>query len=344
MKREVKAHKPFFCWWNATRMHLYTHVRDSMRGRSGISEYFDGMLEHDDDVGKLLKTLDDLGIADNTIVLYTTDNGPHMNSWPDGAMTPFHSEKNTNWEGAFRVPAMIRWPGHIKPGTVSNEIVSGLDWFPTFLAAAGDADVKDRLLQGWDTGGRTFKVHLDGFNQLPYLTGQEDKSARKEFFYFNDDGQLVAVRYENWKMVFCEQKTPGTLDIWGEPFTCRRTPKMYNLRMDPYERADITSNSYWDWVLQRAFLAVPTQALVAQFIATFKDFPPRQRPSSFSIDQTWIKCSSHRRIENGARAPAGKTPGGHCWCCSTTRCASTLYGHNHLPKLVDRSPPSQFGK
>jgi arylsulfatase A-like enzyme len=285
IKRQAKANKPFFCWWNATRMHLYTHVRPSMQGRSGISEYFDGMLEHDDDVGKLLKTLDDLGIAGNTIVLYTTDNGPHMNSWPDGAMTPFRSEKNTNWEGAFRVPAMIRWPDHIKPGIVSNGIVSGLDWFPTLLAAAGEANVKDRLLQGWQTGGRTYKLHLDGYNQLPCLAGQADKSARKEFFYFNDDGQLVAVRYENWKQVFCEQKTPGTLDLWGEPFTCRRLPKLYNLRMDPYERADITSNTYWDWMIQHAFLAVPTQAFVAQFIATFKDFPPRQRPSSFSVDQ-----------------------------------------------------------
>jgi arylsulfatase A-like enzyme len=285
IQSQVKAKKPFFCWWNGTRMHLYTHVRPSMQGRSGISEYFDGMLEHDDDVGKLLKTLDDLGIADNTIVLYTTDNGPHMNSWPDGAMTPFRSEKNTNWEGAFRVPAMIRWPGLIKPGTVSNDIVSGLDWFPTFLAAAGDPGIKERLLAGWQTGGRTYNNHLDGFNQLPYLTGKEDKSSRKAFFYFNDDGQLVAVRYESWKQVFCEQKTQGTLDIWGEPFTCRRLPKLYNLRMDPYERADVTSNTYWDWTIQHAFLAVPTQALVAQFIATFKDFPPRQKPSSFNIEQ-----------------------------------------------------------
>ena len=266
-------------------MHLYTHVRPEMIGRSGISEYFDGMLEHDDDVGKLLKTIDDLGVANNTIVIYGTDNGPHMNSWPDGAMTPFRSEKNTNWEGAFRVPAMIRWPGHIKPGTVSNEIFSGLDWFPTLLAAAGDTTVKDRLLKGWDAGGRTYKVHLDGYNQLPYLTGEQPKSARNSFFYFNDDGQLVAVRYENWKQVFCEQKTPGTLDLWGQPFTCRRLPKLYNLRMDPYERADITSNTYWDWTIRHAFLAVPTQALVGEFIGTFKEFPPRQKPSSFSVDE-----------------------------------------------------------
>ncbi|WP_441999046.1 arylsulfatase [Microvirga sp. 2TAF3] len=285
IQRQVKANKPFFCWFNSTRMHLYTHVRPEYLGRSGISEYSDGMLEHDGHVGLLLKTLDDLGIANDTIVLYSTDNGPHMNSWPDGAMTPFRSEKNTNWEGAFRVPAMIRWPGRIKPGEISNEIVSGLDWFPTLLAAAGDTGVKERLLQGWQLGGRTYKVHLDGYNQLPYLGGEDSKSPRKGFFYFDDDGQLVGVRYENWKQVFCEQKTPGTLDIWGEPFTCRRVPKLFNLRMDPYERADITSNTYWDWTIRHAFLGVPTQALVAQFLETFREFPPRQKPSSFGIDR-----------------------------------------------------------
>ncbi len=283
--RQVRANKPFFTWYNSTRMHLYTHVRPSMLGRSGISEYFDGMLEHDDDVGKLLKALDDLGIAGNTIVVYTTDNGPHMNSWPDGGYTPFRNEKNSNWEGAFRVPAFVRWPGHIAPGTVSNEMFSGLDWFPTLLAAAGDVSVKDRLLAGWQTGGTTFKVHLDGYNQLPYLTGQQPKSARKDFFYFNDDGQLVALRYDNWKMVFCEQRVEGTLRIWAEPFVCLRVPKIFNLRMDPYERADVTSNTYYEYLLERAFLVVPTQAAVGEFIATFRDFPPRQRPSSFSVDQ-----------------------------------------------------------
>jgi arylsulfatase len=285
IQRQARANIPFFCWFNATRMHLYTHVRPSMQGRSGISEYFDGMLEHDDDVGKLLKTLDDLDIANNTVVVYSTDNGPHMNSWPDGGYTPFRNEKNSNWEGAFRVPAFVRWPGRIRPGTVSNEIFSGLDWFPTLLAAAGDTGVKERLLQGWETGGRTYKVHLDGYNQLPYLTGQQDKSARKEFFYFNDDGQLVALRYENWKFVFCEQRAEGTLRVWAEPFTCLRLPKIFNLRMDPYERADITSNTYYEYSLERAFLVVPTQAVVSQFIATFRDFPPRQKPSSFSVDQ-----------------------------------------------------------
>ncbi len=285
IQRQARSGKPFFVWYNSTRMHVHTHVRPEYQGRSGISEYADGMLEHDGHVGQLLKALDDLGLANDTIVVYSTDNGPHMNHWPDGAMTPFRGEKNTNWEGAFRVPALVRWPGRIRAGAVSNEIVSGLDWFPTLLAAAGDTGVKDRLLKGWDTGGRTYKVHLDGYNQLPYLTGQEDKSARKEFFYFNDDGQLVAVRHENWKLNFCEQRVEGTMQIWAEPFVCQRIPKIFNLRMDPFERASITSNTYHEWVHRHAYLAVPGQDIVGRFIATFKEFPPRQRPSSFSIDQ-----------------------------------------------------------
>ena len=287
IQRQVSANKPFFVWMNATRMHFITHVRESMRGQSGMpdNEYADGMVEHDGDVGKLLKALDDLGIANNTIVLYTTDNGPHMNAWPDAAMTPFRNEKTSNWEGAYRVPAVVRWPGHIQPGSVSNDIVSGLDWFPTLLAAAGDTDVKDRLLTGWDIGGTSYKVHLDGYNQLPYLTGQQDKSARQEFFYFNDDGQLMAIRVQDWKIVFCEQRTEGTAAVWRDPFVCMRAPTMFNLRMDPYERAEITSNSYNDWMLRRSFLVVPSQAIVAQFIGTFKEFPPRQKPASFSVDQ-----------------------------------------------------------
>ena len=287
IRRQTQANQPFFCWFNSTRMHAITHVRPSMSGQSGISEYFDGMVEHDGQVGQILKALDDLGIANDTIVVYSTDNGPHMNTWPDGGYTPFRNEKNSNWEGAFRVPAFVRWPGRIPAGSVSNEIFSGLDWFPTLLAAAGDTGVKARLLAGWQPqpGGRTYKVHLDGYNQLPYLTGQQSKSARKEFFYFNDDGQLVSMRYENMKLVFCEQREAGTIQIWREPFICLRAPKMYNLRMDPYERADITSNTYNDWVFRLSFLAVPAQALVAQFIDTFKEFPPRQTPSSFSVDQ-----------------------------------------------------------
>ena len=287
IQRQARANKPFFVWFNSTRMHAFTHVRPSMRGQSGMpdNEYADGMIEHDGHVGKLLKVLDDLNVANDTIVVYTTDNGPHMNSWPDAAMTPFRNEKNSNWEGAFRVPAMVRWPGRIRPGTISNEMVSGLDWFPTLLAAAGDTGVKERLLTGSQIGGTTYKVHLDGYNQLPYLTGQQDKSARKEFVYFNDDGQLVALRVDNWKLVFCEQRTQGTLQIWREPFVCMRGPTMFNLRMDPYERAEITSNTYNDWMLRRSFLVVPAQAIVGKFMATFKEFPPRQRPSSFSVDQ-----------------------------------------------------------
>jgi arylsulfatase A-like enzyme len=287
IQRQVKAGKPFFCWMNTTRMHVYTHVRASMRGQSGMpdNEYADGMIEHDGDVGKLLKVLDDLGVANDTIVLYTTDNGPHMNSWPDAAMTPFRSEKDTNWEGAFRVPCMVRWPGNIKPGGVSNGIVGSHDWFPTFLAAAGDTGVTDRLLKGWQIGDRTYKVHLDGYNQLAYLTGQQDHSERRAFIYFDDDGQLVAIRFDNWKLVFYEQKTPGTLDIWGEPFTARRLPLFFNLRMDPYERAQITSNEYYAWTLKKAYLLYGSQAIAQQFVNTLKDYPPHQKPQSFNLDR-----------------------------------------------------------
>jgi arylsulfatase len=214
-----------------------------------------------------------------------------MNTWPDGGMTPFRSEKNTNWEGAYRVPAMIRWPGRIRPGQVSNEIFAALDWFPTLLAAAGEPDIKNKLLGGYNSMGKTFKVHLDGYNQLPFLTGQQEKSERKEFFYINDDAQLTAVRYENWKMVFCEQRAQGTLRIWAEPFTCLRLPKLLNLRLDPYERADITSNTYYDWAMQRAFMIVPAQGLVNRFVESFKEFPPRQKPSSFSVDEVLAAMS-----------------------------------------------------
>ncbi len=288
MERQAKAGKPFFCWYNSTRMHLRTHVRPEHRGPAGLTartEYADGMIEHDATIGEILKKLDELGIANNTIVIYTTDNGPHMNSWPDAAMTPFRSEKNTNWEGAYRVPCMIRWPGQIKPGSVSNDIISGLDWLPTLVAAAGDPDIKDKLLKGYTAGSKTFRNHLDGYNQLPYLTGKEEHSPRKEFFYFNDDGDLVAMRYENWKFVFSEQRAPGTLRTWAEPFTSLRLPKFFDLRADPYERADITSNTYYDWIISQAYLINIAQEEVAKFLATFKDFPPAQRPASFSVDQ-----------------------------------------------------------
>jgi arylsulfatase len=296
IRRQAQAGKPFFCWMNTTRMHLRTHVAPERRSPPGLTartEYADGMVEHDGHVGKLLKSLDDLGIADDTIVLYTTDNGPHMNTWPDGAMTPFRSEKNTNWEGAFRVPCMIRWPGKIKAGSISNEIVSGLDWCPTLLAAAGDPDVKEKLLEGHDAAGKTLKVHLDGFNQLPYLTGQQEKSAREHFFYFNDDGDLVALRYANWKIVFMEQRAPGTLRVWAEPFTALRVPKFFDLHADPYERADVTSNTYYDWFIDHAFIMYGAVAGTAKFLETFKEFPPSQKAASFTIDQAMEKMKQN---------------------------------------------------
>lgn len=288
MKRQHEADKPFFTWMNTTRMHARTHVREEHRsapGLTALTEYADGMIEHDAVVGEILKSLDDMGIADDTIVIYTTDNGPHQNTWPDAGTTPFRSEKNTNWEGAFRVPAMIRWPGHVEPGSVANDIVSGLDWFPTIMAAVGDTDITQRLLDGTTIDGKEYKNHLDGYNQLPYLTGQADKGARKEFFYFNDDGEMVALRFENWKVVFQEQRAQGTLNIWAEPFTKLRVPRLFDLRADPYERASITSNTYFDWLFEHIFLLSAAQAEAGKFLATFKDFPPAQRPDSFSIDQ-----------------------------------------------------------
>ncbi|PVB60408.1 arylsulfatase [Labrenzia sp. 011] len=288
MNRQVEQGKPFFIWMNTTRMHFRTHVKAENRsapGLTALTEYADGMIEHDAIVGQILDALDQTGIADNTIVIYSTDNGPHQNSWPDAGTTPFRSEKNTNWEGAFRVPAMIRWPGHIEPGTVKNGMFSGLDWFPTLLAAAGDADIKDRLLEGTTIDGSDYKVHLDGYNQLPYLTGETDETARKEFFYFNDDGAVVALRYENWKVVFQEQRAKGTLNIWAEPFTALRVPKLFDLRSDPYERADRTSNTYYDWLMDHVFLLTPAQVEVAKFFGTFEEYPPSQRAASFSVDQ-----------------------------------------------------------
>ena len=295
MEKAVKSNTPFFVWFNTTRMHFRTHVRDSHRDKPGLTartEYADGMIEHDNVVGTVLDKVDELGITDNTIVIYSTDNGPHKNSWPDAANSPFRNEKNSNWEGAFRVPAMIRWPGHIKAGSVSNEIVSGLDWAPTLVAAAGNPNITEQLKKGtFSSNGKKFRNHLDGYNILPYLTGKEEKSPRKEFFYFNDDAQLVGLRYENWKMVFMEQREQGTLQVWAEPFTPLRLPKMFDLRADPYESADYTSNTYWDWVLDHAYLLVPAQQYAATFLATFKEFPPRQAPASFNLDEVMKKLS-----------------------------------------------------
>ena len=302
MTRQVRANKPFFTWMNTTRMHVFTHVRQSMRNQAGMpgNEYADGMLEHDGDVGKLLKAVDDLGIANNTIIVYSTDNGPNQFSWPDAATTPFRSEKDTNWEGAFRVPAMIRWPGHVQPGQISTDIFSGLDWFPTLLAAAGDTTIKDRLLKGADIGGTTFKVHLDGYNQVDYISGKS-KDPRTEFAYFDDDGELVAFRHGDWKAVFAEQKKPGGFPVWYEPLTVYRIPKLFNLRMDPYERADIVSDQYDDWRVKNTYLMGYVNLKAAAFLQTFKDYPPSQIPASFTIDQ--VVKDIDRRIE-ALSAPA----------------------------------------
>jgi len=295
MKRQHAAGKPFFVWYNSTRMHLRTHVRAEHRGRykHGDSEYIDGMIEHDETVGSLLKTLDDLGIANNTILVYTSDNGPHMNTWPDGAMTPFRSEKNTNWEGAFRVPMLVRWPGHIKPGTVTNELMSHNDWIPTLMSIAGERDIVGKLLKGYTTGGpqgRTYKVHLDGYDQSMFLTtvsgtpGNNNgaKSARDKFFYSDDDGLLVGMRQGDYKYVFSEQRKEGTMGVWAEPFTTLRMVKVFNLMQDPYERADITSNTFWDWNLNHVGSGYGMMEEVFRFVATFNEYPPRSFPPSFN--------------------------------------------------------------
>jgi arylsulfatase A-like enzyme len=279
------AGKPFFLWYNTTAMHFRTHPAPKHLGKSGKGGFYnDVMVAHDENIGKVLNKLDELGIADNTIVMYSTDNGPHFNAWPDGGITPFRSEKNTNWEGAWRVPTFVRWPGKFPAGSVLNGIVSHQDWLPTLLSAAGEANIKEELLQGYKSDSKTFKVHIDGYDMLPYLKGETKESPRKFFFYINDDGQLVAIRYEDWKLVFMEQRAKQ-MDCWVEPFVQLRIPKMFNLRRDPFERADENSNTYWDWLLNHAFLLIPAQALVAQQIQSFKEFPPRQKPASFNLDR-----------------------------------------------------------
>jgi len=312
MQKQKAAGKPFFTWMNFTRMHLFTHVRPEFKGQSGMpgNEYADGMVEMDNNVGKLLKALDDMGISKDTIVVYTTDNGPNQFSWPDAATTPFRSEKDTNWEGAFRVPAMVRWPGVIKAGEVSNEMFSGLDWFPTLLAAAGDTDIKDRLLKGTPIGNKTGKVHLDGFNQLDLLTGKTTKGARDEFFYFDDDGNMVAMRFGNWKAVFCEQRAPGGMQVWANPFTCLRLPKIFNLRMDPFERADVVSDQFYDFQTKNVYLTEQATTRAAAFLETFIDYPPSQLPPSFSVDQVEKRINGiiEERMKKDAAAAASAAP------------------------------------
>lgn len=296
IERKTAEGTPWFVWWSGTRMHFRTHVKDELRGISGQDEYADGMVEHDRHIGLFLDKLDELDIVDNTFVFYSTDNGPHMNSWPDAAMTPFRGEKNTNWEGGWRVPAMVRWPGRIEPGSVSNEIMHHMDWLPTFLAMAGVPDIKEQLLDGVTVaevgGGRDYKVHLDGYNTLPYLMGEEETSPRNEIFYFSDDGDLTALRYNDWKAIFLEHRYPQTLRAWAEPWTELRIPLLFNLRRDPYERANITSNTYWDWYLNHVFLLLPAAVYVGEFLETFEEFPPRQKPGSFTIGDAKDKIFS----------------------------------------------------
>ncbi len=293
IERQHRVGKPFFCWWSGTRMHFRTHVKEELLGISGQDEYGDGMVEHDLHIGMFLDKLDELGIADSTIVFYSTDNGVHMNTWPDAGMTPFRGEKNTNWEGGWRVPAMVRWPGRIPADTISNEIMHHMDWLPTFLAVAGDDRIKEKLLQGHRAMDRRYRVHLDGYNFLPYLTGQTQQGPREDVFYFSDSGDLTALRYKDWKFIFLEQRAEATLQAWIEPWIHLRIPYLINLRRDPYERAMITSNTYYDWMIDRAFVFVPAQQYVARFLDTFREFPPRQRPASFTIDQVLEKLNTN---------------------------------------------------
>ncbi len=296
IKRQHEANKPFFVWWNATRMHFRTHVKQEHTGLAGPSgnEYHDGMVEHDLHVGEFLKQLDALGIADNTIVFYSTDNGPHYNTWPDAGTTPFRSEKNSNWEGAYRVPAFVRWPGHFPAGKTLNGIVAHEDWLPTFAAVAGAPDIKKRLKEGVELNGRKYRNYIDGYNLLPYLSGDIDKSPRREFFYVNDDGQVVAIRLGDWKAVFLENRA-RTFQVWREPFVELRVPLLFNLRRDPFEKAQHNSNTYNDWFLERSFVLVPMQQLAAKFLKTLSEYPPSQTPGSFNLKKI------QKQIESAAR-------------------------------------------
>jgi len=301
IKRQVDSDTPFFVWMNTTHMHFRTHTKPESLGQAGRwqSSYHDTMVDHDKHVGLLLDTLDELGIAENTIVVYSTDNGPHANTWPDGATTPFRNEKNSNWEGAFRVPEMVRWPGRIAPGTVSNEIIQHHDWLPTFLAAAGVPDIVDKLKAGHAIADKTYRVHIDGYDLMPYLTGEVDKSPRRGMVYFSDDCDVLGIRIENWKVVFMEQRCAGTLQIWMEPFTPLRAPKLFNLRTDPFERADITSNTYFDWWLNHDYIALMANVVVLDFLETFKDFPPRSEPASFTITAAVEKLKKYAESLGG---------------------------------------------
>jgi len=291
--RAHKAGKPFFCWWNSTRMHIFTHLKKESQGVTGLGVYADGMVEHDGHVGQLLKKLDDLGITENTIVMYATDNGAEVMSWPDGGTTPFRGEKDTNWEGGWRVPALIRWPGIIKPATVSNEMFSHQDMLPTLLAAAGEPDVVDKLKKGYKAGNKTFKVHIDGWNLMPYWKGDVKENPRKGFLYWSDDGDLMALRVGNWKIHFLEQRAEG-FTVWQEPLVRLRAPKIFNLRSDPFEKGDTEGTMFYQkWFTDRVFLLVPAQMIVGEFIKSLMEFPPRQKAASFTVDEVLAKLQQH---------------------------------------------------
>jgi len=288
--RAVNDDKPFFCWWNSTRMHIWTHLKKSSQGKTGLGVYPDGMVEHDGHVGKLLDKLDKLGITDNTIVMYSTDNGAEVMSWPDGGATPFRGEKDTNWEGGWRVPCAIRWPGVIEPGTVSNGLFSHTDMLPTLAAAAGNPDIVEQLKKGTKLGDKKFKVHIDGYNLIPFVKGEVKENPRKGFFYWSDDGDLMALRVGDWKIQFMVQHAHG-MDVWKKPLETLRAPDLINLRTDPFERASEDANMFYaKWMADRTFLLVPAQAIVGEFLKTFAEFPPRQKAASFGVDQVMEKA------------------------------------------------------
>jgi arylsulfatase A-like enzyme len=291
MDRNSKAGKPFFAWFNTSRMHIWTHLKAESEGKTGLGVYPDGMVEHDGHIGQLLQKLDDLGIADNTIVIWTTDNGAEAMSWPDGGTTPFRGEKNTNWEGGYRVPLVVRWPGTIKPGSVYNDIISHEDWLPTLLDGAGVLGIKDALLKGVKADGKSYKVHLDGYDFAPYFRGETKAGPRREFFYWTDDGDVAGLRYDQWKLVFMEQRAHG-YEVWQDPMVTLRFPKLFNLRTDPFERADHEGIDYPRWRLERAFVLVPAQAIVGGFLQTLQQFPPRQKPGSFSLGDAMDKIQA----------------------------------------------------
>jgi arylsulfatase len=297
MDKSVKDGKPFFCWFNSTRMHIFTHLKKESQGVTGLGLYPDGMVEHDAMVGQLLKKLDELGIASNTIVMWSTDNGAEVFSWPDGGTTPFRGEKDTNWEGGWRVPCVIRWPGVIKPGTVSNEICAHEDMLPTLMAAAGNPSIVEECLKGHKAGDMTYKVHLDGYNLIPALKGDAKEWPRKEMLYWSDDGDLMALRYEQWKLSFLEQRAES-FDVWSNPLVKLRVPLIFNLRADPFEKGQHNSIYYPDWLVHRAFILVPAQAYVGKWISSFKDYPPRQKPASFSLDEVMHKLEEGHKSSN----------------------------------------------